>query len=180
MKTKKHIRLLVFAALFTALIWVATALPQFRIPVPGSQGYVNLGDTFVILGAFVVGPVYGFLAAGIGSALADIYLASPVFAPGTFIIKGLMAVVVYFLAVSLARKMPKLRYLWQTLGALGAELVMILGYFLYEIPLYGVVVAAASIPWNIVQAVIGLVASAVLINLFTTNKTLVKKLDELR
>lgn len=36
------------------------------------QGYVNLGDCAVLMSAWVLGPLYGGAAAGIGSALADL------------------------------------------------------------------------------------------------------------
>ena len=49
-------RAMVMTALFAALGYVATRILQ--IPTP-SGGYVNLGDTVVILGAYLLGPVYG-------------------------------------------------------------------------------------------------------------------------
>lgn len=36
------------------------------------QGYVNLGDCAVLISAWMLGPLYGGAAAGIGSALADL------------------------------------------------------------------------------------------------------------
>ena len=40
-----------------------------RIPSP-LKGYLNLGDCAVLLAGWLLSPVYGFLAAGLGSALA--------------------------------------------------------------------------------------------------------------
>ena len=54
-------RAMVMTALFAALGYVATRILQ--IPTP-SGGYVNLGDTVVILGAYLLGPVYGAVAGG--------------------------------------------------------------------------------------------------------------------
>ena len=59
------------AAVMAALIYVATMF--FTIPLPGN-GYANLGDCFVIIAGFVLGPVYGACAAGIGSALLALAL----------------------------------------------------------------------------------------------------------
>ena len=57
--------------MFIALTCVATMFLQ--IPVPGmANGYVNLGDAILLIGAFFLGPVYGAVAAGVGAALADI------------------------------------------------------------------------------------------------------------
>lgn len=66
-KTLKLVR----AAMFCALSCVATMV--IRIPSP-MNGYVNLGDCFVLLGGWILGPYYGFLAGGVGSALADFLL----------------------------------------------------------------------------------------------------------
>ena len=62
-------KMLVTTALFVALNYVATSL--LVIPTPGG-GYLNLGDTIVLLGAYLLGPVYGAVAAGLGPALADL------------------------------------------------------------------------------------------------------------
>ena len=56
---------LVMTALMMALTMVATMF--IRIPLP--LGYVNLGDVFVLLSVFILGPVYGTIAAGVGSGL---------------------------------------------------------------------------------------------------------------
>ena len=81
---------LVYTALFTALTTVATLVIQ--VPSPMS-GYVNLGDAMVLLSAWILGPVYGTAAAGIGSMLADLLSGYAYYAPGTLIIKCLMAFV---------------------------------------------------------------------------------------
>ena len=65
-KTKK----IVMTALFAALACVATM--SIRIPTPGTGGYIHPGDAVVILSGIILGPVYGFLAAGIGSCMADL------------------------------------------------------------------------------------------------------------
>ena len=57
-------------ALFAALACVATM--SIRIPTPGTGGYIHPGDAIVILAGIILGPVYGMLAGGIGSALSDL------------------------------------------------------------------------------------------------------------
>ena len=75
-----------------ALTVVATTF--IRIPLP--LGYVNLGDAFVLLSVFVLGLVYGTIAGGFGSALADLF-GYITYAPGTLIIKTAMALVAYLI-----------------------------------------------------------------------------------
>ncbi|MBO5489614.1 MAG: ECF transporter S component, partial [Eubacterium sp.] len=80
------IQKIALTALFAALTCVATMV--IRIPVPATGGYLNLGDGFVILCGILLGPAYGFLAAGIGSGLADLLAGYTQYVPGTFLIKG--------------------------------------------------------------------------------------------
>ena len=63
----KKIRKLVLAALLAALVCVATMVVQIPSPM---QGYVNLGDCFVLLSGWLLGPWYGFAAGGIGLGAA--------------------------------------------------------------------------------------------------------------
>ena len=95
---------LVYTALFTALTTVATLVIQ--VPSPMS-GYVNLGDAMVLLSAWILGPVYGTAAAGIGSMLADLLSGYAYYAPGTLIIKCLMA----FVAAQVFFVGPPMRYM---------------------------------------------------------------------
>ena len=83
-KTKK----LVLAALMCALTCVATMV--IRIPTP-TMGYIHPGDALVLLCAFLLGPVPGALAAGIGSMLSELFSGYLSYVPATFIIKALTA-----------------------------------------------------------------------------------------
>ena len=56
--------------MLAALICVATMV--IKIPSP-LNGYINLGDCIVLLSGWLLSPVYGFMAAGLGSALADLF-----------------------------------------------------------------------------------------------------------
>ena len=76
-------------ALFAALACVATM--SIRIPTPGTGGYIHPGDAIVILAGIILGPVYGMLAGGIGSALSDLIGGYFVYVPITLVIKGLVA-----------------------------------------------------------------------------------------
>ena len=151
----KKIRKLVLAALLAALVCVATMVVQIPSPM---QGYVNLGDCFVLLSGWLLGPWYGFAAGGIGSMLADLFLGYAHYAPGTLVIKGLVALLAALLYEKLGRS-PAARIASGVVG----EIVMVLGYFGYASMLLGKgLAAAASIPGNIFQGAVGLVVGAVL------------------
>ena len=93
---KKQINSLTVMAMLIALVAVATLIIQ--IPVPGTQEYLHPGDCIIFLSAIFFGKKYGFVAGGLGSALADIISGYAFWAPWTFIIKGLMGFVVGVLA----------------------------------------------------------------------------------
>ena len=158
-KTKK----IVIAALMAALTCVATMIIQ--IP-NGIGGYFNLGDCIVLLCGWLLGPVYGALAAGIGSGLADVFSSDVLYAPATFVIKALMALVAYFVAKSK-------KGISVIISGVLAELLMVLGYFVYEVFLYGVGSAALGVTPNLLQGVFGLIC-AVILKIFVDRKKLWK------
>lgn len=67
-----NLKRLVLAALFAALACVATM--SIRIPTPGTNGYIHPGDAIVILSGVILGPVWGFLAGGIGGLIISCIL----------------------------------------------------------------------------------------------------------
>mgnify|MGYP000487143778 FL=1 len=164
----KKLRKLVLSALLAALCCVATMVVQIPSPM---QGYVNLGDCFVLLSGWMLGPWYGFAAGGIGSMLADVLLGYAHYAPGTLVIKGLMAMT----AALILRRMNG-SSTGRVLGGVAAELLMVAGYFGYASLLLGKgLAAAASIPGNLVQGAAGLAAGLMLMAVMVRSQ-LTKKL----
>lgn len=150
---------MVQAAMFAALTYVATNV--IHIPMPATGGYINLGDCMVLLGAFLLGPVYGAAAGGIGSMLADLLLGYLSYVPGTLVIKGAMAFCAALLFRTVKEKTGTVAA--TVFSGIAAECIMVLGYFAYESLLLGYgLAAAASIPGNAVQGVFGLAISTVL------------------
>ena len=157
--TDSKIKKMVLAALFAALCTVMTMVIQVPSPM---QGYVNLGDCAVLLAAWVLGPVYGGAAAGIGSMLADLLSGYAHYAPGTFTIKLAMAVAAALIFRALQERRSAPLVLAQAVSGVAAEIIMVAGYFGYASLWLGKgLAAAASIPGNVVQGVFGLVAAAV-------------------
>lgn len=167
MKLKK-MKVLVASALFAAIICVATFI--VKIPSPATNGYFNLGDCFVILSGMLLGPLYGALAAGIGSALADILSGYMQYAPATFVIKAVMALAVCFVIRAFKGKFQPVSRLC---AGLAAEAIMVLGYFGYEAVILGYGVAAAgSVFSNVMQGVVGIIAAFAIASAISKSKTL--------
>ena len=160
-KTKK----IVMAALMAALACVATMI--IKIPSP-LKGYLNLGDCIVLTAGWLLSPTYGFLAAGLGSALADVFSGYVTYAPATFIIKGLMALIAFYGFKLLNKKIGNLPS--RIISGILAEIVMILGYFVFEGFLYGFIPSAVNIPANGVQGIAGLIIGVILIKVFEKSK----------
>ena len=157
-KTKK----IVLAALMAALTCITTMV--VTVPSPLS-GYLNLGDCIVLCSGWLLGPVYGFAAAGLGSALADLFAGYVTYAPATFVIKGLMAVIAYFIFKLLCKKLGNIAA--RIISALVAEIVMVGGYYVFESFLYSnFATPVANIPANGIQGLAGLIAGVLLINIF--------------
>ena len=153
-----NLKKLILAALFAALSCVATM--SIRIPTPGTGGYIHPGDAIVILSGVILGPVWGFLAGGIGSALSDLIGGYFVYVPITFMIKGLVALAAGLLYQKVG-KTQKSRYAAVVLGGVADIILVAVGYFVCEYFIYGAG-AAASIPANIIQGIGGLVISCIL------------------
>ena len=159
MNNNTNLKQIVMTALFAALACVATM--SIRIPTPGTGGYIHPGDVIVILSGVILGPVWGLLAAGIGSAMADLLGGYFIYVPITFAVKGLIAFIAGMIYHKLG-KTSKTQYTAVILGGITDIILVAGGYFLCEIPLYGASAAAASIPANLIQGLGGLIIAFVL------------------
>ncbi|HXF81754.1 MAG TPA: ECF transporter S component [bacterium] len=147
------------AAIFTALTFVVTRYTV--IPIPATKGYFNLGEVVIYIAALVFGPAVGFLAGGVGSALADV-VAAPQFAPITFVVKGVEGLIVGRLAgATSARRLT---------ATVAGGAWMVAGYFTAEVlfartlgiaPTPGAAVGAAltEVPFNLVQVASGVIVA---------------------
>jgi uncharacterized membrane protein len=133
-------------ALLTALVAAATL--ALRLPMPATEGYLNLGDALIIAGALLSGGRAGGLAGGLGSALADLYGGYTHWAPFTLVVKGLEGLLIGWLG-----NRPGIRQRWLLragIAALGMSW-MVLGYFAVEFKFYGPGPAWGSLWGNALQ-----------------------------
>ena len=176
----KHtqIKQMVLAALYAALICVMTLAVQ--IPIPSTDGYINMGDCFCLLAAWTMPPLWGIAAAGIGSMLADL-IAYPVYVPATLIIKaGLAALAVLIYRAMLRNRTESNR--WRlaacVVSGIVAELFMVAGYFFFNALIRGKGWAAApSIPGNLIQGAFGIIAATAVLQLLLRNPKLRARID---
>ena len=156
-KTRK----MVITAMLAALTCVATMI--IKIPSP-LKGYINLGDCVVLVAGWLLSPGYGFFAAGVGSALADVLSGYIIYAPATLIIKGIMALIAHFVYKILSKKSKSTGP--RVISGILAEIAMVMGYFLFEGILYGFGPSVVNIPANAVQGIAGLILGCLLVKIF--------------
>lgn len=144
-------------AVFIALVFLSTLL--FIVPIPATQGYYNLGDIMIFIGALTFGPTVGGISGGVGSALSDALSGFGIFAPFTLVVKGFEG----FVAGLISQRSPRRRTM--VVGWATGSAIMVIGYFLAEAVFIalafgasqytGIVAASGEVPFNILQVVGG-------------------------
>ncbi len=153
-KTQLNLKKLTVSALFAALTCVSTLIVLTYSP---AGGYIHFGDCFVLLSGFLLGPLWGGVAAGLGSALTDLFLGYATYIPATFIIKWGVAALAASLMRLMTRSHPGAAVAKRAISAVAGECIMIGGYFAYECMLYGFEGSLANIVPNVIQASSGVI-----------------------
>lgn len=153
-KNKFTTRDLVMCGVLMALTTVMTIVVQ--IPVFGSSGYVNMGDSVVLFTALYLGRKHGAAVGGLGSALADIISGYAVYAPLTFITKGLEGYICGLISQKISGTKGNI------LGTLAGGIIMVSGYFIGEIFMFGMKASMAAIGPNAIQATFGIISALII------------------
>ncbi len=148
---------IVFIALMTALVFVATYLPHIPIPL----GYAHLGDAVIFLLALLAPRRAALFAACIGSALADLLGGFALWIVPTLVIKLVMAEIVYRAARSGSKIGGRTRVL---AALLVSSLWMAAAYTLAGAVLYASLPAAlASSPGLLMEGLVNSVLALLLL-----------------
>lgn len=147
---------LIITAMLIALVFVATLTLNIRLPIAANGGLVHLGTGMLFIASILFGPKKGALAGAIGMGLFDLVSGWTLWAPFTFVARGLQGYIVGKIAWSNGRKGSSMRF--NLLAAIASIPVMLAVYFLCERVLFGSwIIPVASIPGNLVQNVVGIV-----------------------
>ena len=140
---KNHTKLICITGIFSALVFVITAY----LHIPTYNGYVHCGDGFIILAACILPMPYAVTVGVLGAMLADVLTGYAIWAPGSMVIKGLIALI-------FSCKAKKIITARNLLMLLPAALISAAGYYFYEVLITGsFAVALTGIPASLVQAV---------------------------
>ena len=148
--------------MMAALTAVVTRVVQ--VPMPMTQGYINLGDVFIIFSAFYLGPAAGAFVGGVGSAIADV-MTGYQFYYFTLVIKGLEGAVAGFAAFRFdPSKNRRTNLVRIALGGISGASVMVIGYFCLQIVVYNPVKAFGSLLGNVFQGSCGVIGAFALVH----------------
>ena len=162
---------LTLTALMAALSYVVFTFLQIKIALPGGDATsLHLGNAVCVLGALLIGGVYGGLGGAIGMTIGD--LLDPVYiiyAPKTFLLKFCIGLITGLVAHKLGKistsNDAKHVFKWTLIASIcGMVFNMIfdplVGYF-YKRVIIGKPAAEVTLAWNITATSINAVLSVI-------------------
>lgn len=135
-------------AIMIAVTTVFTVVP--KIPIPGTEGYVNLSDVAITFASVAFGPVVGLVAGGIGTALADFMGGYGQWAGISLLAHGLEGLLIGLIARQ-GRGHQRMLVGW----AAGAVSMVIVYYIGEALVFTGWKPALIGVPFNVAQAAVG-------------------------
>ena len=171
MKKNDSVQKIVFTGVIAALSYVVFTFLQIKITLPGGDATsIHLGNAVCVLGALLLGGVYGGLGGAIGMTIGDlldpIYI---VYAPKTFLLKFCIGLITGLVAHKLghisSQTDTKKVFQWTTAAAVCGLLFNVIfdpliGYF-YKLAILGKPAAEITLAWNVVSTSINAVTSAI-------------------
>ncbi|HOE84377.1 MAG TPA: ECF transporter S component [Sphaerochaeta sp.] len=152
MQENKNALKIAVTAVLTAVVVVFTMI----VRIPTAKGYLNLCDVAICFIAFTFGPASAFIAAGLGTALADLISGYAQWAPISFAVHGLEGLLIALIVRNKAGVEASL--LKKILAGIVCMATVTLGYFaLSSLFISTAAVAAAEIPGNLVQSAVGFI-----------------------
>ena len=167
----EHVTRIVTIGLFAALSYVVFTFLQIKIALPGGDATsIHLGNAVCVLGALIMGGLYGGLGGAIGMTIGD--LLDPVYiiyAPKTFILKLCIGLITGLVAHRIGKintlTDSKKIFKWALIASISGLLFNVIfdplvGYF-YKLVILGKPAAELTLAWNITATSINAVISTV-------------------
>lgn len=167
----EKVQKIAFTGLIAALSYVVFTFLQIKIHLPGGDATsIHLGNAVCVLGALLLGGVYGGIGGAIGMTIGDlldpIYI---VYAPKTFILKLCIGLITGLVAhrighISYETNTKKV-WLWTIAAAVAGLLFNVIfdplvGYF-YKLVILGKPAAELTLAWNVASTSINAVTSTI-------------------
>lgn len=157
--------------LMAALSYVVFTFLQIKITLPGGDATsIHLGNAVCVLGALLLGGLYGGIGGALGMTIGDLF--DPVYiayAPKTFILKLCIGLITGFVAHKLGKistsNDTKHVLKWTIIAAVSGLLFNVIfdplvGYF-YKLLILGKPAAELTLAWNVASTSINAVTSTI-------------------
>lgn len=168
---KEKIQKVVFTGVMAALSYVVFTFLQIKITLPGGDATsIHLGNAVCVLGALLLGGVYGGLGGAIGMTIGDLF--DPVYitsAPKTFLLKLCIGLITGLIAhrfghISTETDSKKV-FRWTLAAAIGGLLFNVIfdplvGYY-YKLLILGKPAAELTLAWNVASTSINAITSTI-------------------
>lgn len=177
---KESFQKLVLTGVFAALSYVVFTFLQIKIPLPGGDATsIHLGNAVCVLGALILGGLWGGIGGSIGMTIGDLFdPVYVVYAPKTFILKLCIGLITGLVAHKIAKigqsTDQKYIFKWSVIASicgLGFNVIFdpLVGYFYKQIVLgqpqeMASVLAKWSTMTTFVNAVVSVILVAVIYN----------------
>lgn len=138
-----------------ALVFVATMLLNIKLPISANGGLIHLGTAMLFISSILFGPKKGAMAGAFGMGLFDLVAGWTLWAPITFITRGLQGYIIGKIAWSDDRKGS--HFGLNLFAMIISTPPMLAGYYIGEAMIFkSWIIPAASIPGDLVQTTIGI------------------------
>jgi uncharacterized membrane protein len=170
-RTNNRIYKVALTGLFAAMSYVVFTFLQLKITLPGGDATsIHLGNAVCVLGALLLGGLYGGVGGAVGMTIGDLF--DPVYiiyAPKTFLLKLCIGLITGFLAHKVGRigetSDRKHILIWTIIAVVGGLLFNVIfdpliGYY-YKLLILGKPAAELSFVYNLTATSINAVTSAI-------------------
>lgn len=146
---------LILTAMLISLVFVATFFITIKLPIAAKGGIVHFGTAMLFIAAILFGPKKGTIAGAVGMALFDLISGWTLWAPFTFVARGIQGYIVGQIAWSNNRKGSSV--IFNLIAMIVSIPFMLAGYYICELVLFNSwVIPLGSIPGNITQNILGI------------------------
>lgn len=162
---------IVMCGLIAALSYVVFTFLQIKIPLPGGdQTSIHLGNAVCVLGALLLGGLWGGIGGALGMTIGDLFDPKYIMlAPKTFLLKLCIGLITGLVAHKIGKitktEDTKVIFRYTLLASIAGLLFNVIfdplvGYF-YKLLILGKPAADLSLSWNIASTSINAVASVI-------------------
>lgn len=162
---------IVLCGLIAALSYVVFTFLQIKIPLPGGdQTSIHLGNAVCVLGALLLGGLWGGIGGALGMTIGDLFDPKYIMlAPKTFFLKLCIGLITGLVAHKIGKisktEDTKVIFRYTLLASIAGLLFNVIfdplvGYF-YKLLILGKPAAELTLAWNIASTSINAVASVI-------------------